>query len=1011
MSKLRLDLINPLYCPWQEPIRHRTRGGIKEGRRPSVLPHVNKLRERVGAWRRAGYPSITGTTRRLLEYWFEEAPHRLPNSSTFFQYHWGQREAIETIIYLYEALPTQSEHKAPYTIKDILELLGDSFSRTEGIDPAELLWPRYAIKLATGTGKTKVMSLAIVWHYFNRLLEGNSNYTDTFVIIAPNVIVYERLCEDFADGAIFQKDPVIPPEWRSRFDLQVILRDDSAPPIRQSVLYLTNIQRLYPPKEDASPRLITPTEWQSKREVAISEKILGPEVRRSKGTQKDPEPLLYRIARHKSVLVLNDEAHHLHDPNLAWNRTLAELHKRLQEHGAGICLQLDFTATPRHTDGSYFKHVIVDFPLGEAVDAGIVKVPLLGESPQLEAIRITRSKKGDPSNRPRDTYRRHLEIAYEVYERSFKELEGVQKPILFVMTEDTKAADDIADFLNTDRRFKLLNERVLNLHTRLKGKIQRQEIDGKVIETFVPSDDGKMSEEDLRELRKWSRELDSPESPYRCVVSVLMLREGWDIRNVTVIVPLRAYSAKAQILPEQTLGRGLRRMFPIIPASNGNSCEIVPETVVTIEHPAFQKLYQEELEREGLPIGTIRLDDTFKESVTIYADPDKSRYDISIPRIFVSLHSQSIEAISIQDIRKAFEKKYPQPLPIRTKSSGYREIHMITQEEVRHIPRPSSIITPYEMINFYAQVLGYRYGIAMAYHKLGGLIEDFLSNIIFGEKVDLFDPSIRNRIGDPDVEAVLMEVFNEVILSHRSPSLRWDVSAQCYPVSSWQKYQVKAQPHNIVKVEKTVFNLVPCDSSLERDFAKSLDRWQDVLAFARNHGPDRLWIEYLDDKGILRYYAPDFIVRAKVASGEIIHYLVETKGQESLDSVLKAIAAKQWCETATKALTEKASVECAQRTRWEYVYVTEEDLQNKSFSSFEQLVSVSKGSLNRLLKYQPKDMVASSSEKLPETSLLSEELSEEKPSRHKRKRRTVKTIATKRPRKKSRTKRRKKKSE
>lgn len=71
----------------------------------------------------------------------------------------------------------------------------------------------------------------------------------------------------------------------------------------------------------------------------------------------------------------------------------------------------------------------------------------------------------------------------------------------------------------------------------------------------------------------------------------MMLREGWDIKNVTTIVPLRPYSAASGILPEQTLGRGLRRMEP-----TGE----IPEMVTVIHHPAFRKLYEKELQLEGL---------------------------------------------------------------------------------------------------------------------------------------------------------------------------------------------------------------------------------------------------------------------------------------------------------------------------------------------------------------------------------------------------------------------------
>lgn len=143
-------------------------------------------------------------------------------------------------------------------------------------------------------------------------------------------------------------------------------------------------------------------------------------------------------------MVLNDEAHHLHDPDLAWNIAIDALHSQSISRGnAGVLLQLDFTATPKHTDGSLFRHIICDFPLGEAVDAGIVKVPVLGESDELV-------EHGDNKAPAYERYFIHLQLGYQRYKAQYEELGKVRKPILFVMTEDTKSANEIANYLDSD---------------------------------------------------------------------------------------------------------------------------------------------------------------------------------------------------------------------------------------------------------------------------------------------------------------------------------------------------------------------------------------------------------------------------------------------------------------------------------------------------------------------------------------------------------------------------------
>src|SRR5438270_2118237 len=114
------------------------------------------------------------------------------------------------------------------------------------------------------------------------------------------------------------------------------------------------------------------------------------------------------------------------------------------------------------------------------------------------------------------------------------------------MTDDTKNCDDVAAYL--EGHYPDLKDAVLTIHTKNNGEISE-------------ASSGKAKEE-LEELRKQANSIDSFESPFKAIVSVLMLKEGWDVRNVTTIVGLRAYSSKSNILPEQTLGRGLRKMYP-----------------------------------------------------------------------------------------------------------------------------------------------------------------------------------------------------------------------------------------------------------------------------------------------------------------------------------------------------------------------------------------------------------------------------------------------------------------
>ena len=211
---LNIEALRPLYAPWEEPNKHRSLRGSAEvapGRRQSRCTLARYLRDEIAAWRHNAYIGASETTKTLLRHWFETAH---PGG---FRYYWCQREAIETIIWLHEVVRYRSLSSM---MASLLEESLDS-DLIETVTPEEDAWAKYCTKIATGGGKTKVMSLAIVWSYFHRLFEPDSDMAQHFVVIAPNLIVFERLREDFGDGRIFRADPLFPDVFRRRKDFPV----------------------------------------------------------------------------------------------------------------------------------------------------------------------------------------------------------------------------------------------------------------------------------------------------------------------------------------------------------------------------------------------------------------------------------------------------------------------------------------------------------------------------------------------------------------------------------------------------------------------------------------------------------------------------------------------------------------------------------------------------------------------------------------------------------------------
>src|SRR3972149_3763571 len=218
--------------------------------RTRTAPCVPAIREKVREWR-AEYKGVTETTRALLNYWFK-SDHKLPNGR-LFQYHDSQREAMETLVYLYEVAGVRRH-------KDLLEKFAPAdvpHIRLRQYDD----FARYCVKMATGSGKTKVIALAVAWQYFNAVIEGLDDYAKTSLIIAPNVIVFERLRSDFEGGVIFRRDPIIPPEFQIywEFGFDCYMRGDAERASSQGALYLTNIQQFYerPIKEEQEPDEMT----------------------------------------------------------------------------------------------------------------------------------------------------------------------------------------------------------------------------------------------------------------------------------------------------------------------------------------------------------------------------------------------------------------------------------------------------------------------------------------------------------------------------------------------------------------------------------------------------------------------------------------------------------------------------------------------------------------------------------------------------------------------------------
>jgi len=616
-----------------------------------TAPCVPEITRAVDQWREQNYEGVTKTTDILLNYWFH-TDHRLADGRAF-KYHDSQRRAIETLIYLYE-IACVRRHKdmlIRYAAanQDLRLLQYDDFGR-------------YCVKMATGSGKTKVMALAVAWQFFNAVAEPRDDYARTFLVIAPNVIVFERLRKDLSGGRIFRADPVIPPELQIYWDFDCYMRREPERAQSSGALYLTNIQQFYERPDttnDDEPEPMTG--------------VLGPRPPAEQFAVEDFDRRI--VARGGPVIVINDEAHHTHEEKSEWNCCIRRLHGNLVEKagdsGRGLAAQLDFTATPRHSKGTLFTWTVFDYPLKQAIVDGIVKRPMKGI-----ASGIQEAKSDVASTR----YSAYLTAGVERWREYREQLTPLKKkPILFVMMNDTAEVDEIGDYLHRKYPDEFGGKRLLIIHTDKSGEVSKRDLD---------------------EARKAARNVDLPESGINAIVSVLMLREGWDVENVTVVVGLRPYSSKANILPEQTIGRGLRLMF------RGFAADYV-ERVDVIGNKAFIQFVEQLEKEEDIELGTFEIGTDRLQIVTIMPDPQKLEKDIALPTLSPILSRKKTLADEIASLDVA---SMPCPVLPRTPDDAaaqtfrYEGYDIITlQKLIERDYRLPEAQTSQEVISYYAQ--------------------------------------------------------------------------------------------------------------------------------------------------------------------------------------------------------------------------------------------------------------------------------------------------------------------
>lgn len=853
----------------------------ESGKEKLMPPLVPQLRKKVAEWREHNYVGASDTSKSLLRWWFK-TPHILANGDTQFRYYFAQREALETIIYLHDVVG----------IVDKFDLMRFDSSGLVTAGMFDESWKRVVVKMATGAGKTKILALSLVWSYFHKLYEDESDLARNFLVIAPNIIVLDRIYKDFKGLRIFYDDPAIPTNgfdghnWLDDFQLTLHLQDDVRVANPVGNIFLSNIHRVYSENTASAS-----ADDEDSRDYFLGDKVTG--------AANESKVDLGSIVRDiDELVVLNDEAHHIHDASMAWFKSIQDIHNRLRLKDGNLSLQVDVTATPKHTNGAIFAQTIADYPLVEAISQNVVKHPVLPDAISREKLEERQSAKFT------EKYADYLNLGVIEWRKAFAEHQKLKKKaILFVMTDDTRNCDDVATYL--ENNFAELKDSVLVIHTKKNGEISE-------------ATSGKSAEE-LQKLREQANTIDDFDNPYKAIVSVMMLKEGWDVRNVTTIVGLRAYSAPSGILPEQTLGRGLRKMY-------GGDVE---EIVSVVGTNAFME-FVESIQREGVVLERRAMGEGTKAKAPLVIEVDKENekkdiqnLEIEIPVLAPKLHREYENLVTL-DVKRLGHQKvdYRQFSEEEQRQIVFKEI---TTSQVVHVTELDSEngMNYRSVIGYFARVLMQEMRLVSGYDILYMKLKEFISEELFSKNVDLEDLNTIRNLSEVNATRTVLTHFKKAI---NALTIREKHSSEIRDViklSETRPFVVKEQDYTVPK--KSVFNRIVGDSHFELEFANFLDNCSDVASFAKNYLSVRFKVDYVNSAGDLSNYHPDFIV--KMTNNSIV--IVETKGLIDLDVPLKMKRLREWCEDINQAQSD---------TKFDFVFASQADFEKYKPKNFKSIL-------------------------------------------------------------------------
>ena len=841
---------------------------------------VNQLRDEVREWREAGYPGTAGVTRRLLEWWFERHEERRAMAKRFF---FCQQEAVETVIYLYEV---QGRRKMPET--------------------GDLL--RYALKLATGTGKTLVMALLVTWSTLHKRKVSGSSLSANFLVLVPNLTVRDRVSglprgdglDPTGEHNLYDGFDVVPPEYREEFRPNVLVRNWQGIPLEG--------------KRD---------DWIGEGQIPLEDGRFIPQAvlrAMQRRARQDPNAAVRRmLGGWRDCVVINDEAHHVYgekhtkkgeDPGyIKWSRILERVSK-----AARLSLVLDLSATPWYGSGSpkpegtLYEWLVSDFSVYDAFESGLVKVVRLPDPDEqgrvyLDLWDLVKGAK------TKEEYLRACKGAiasiYSSWKKDHDEWTSLldfargPSPVLLCVADSAQRASWL--FEHMTREYELLR----NPDDEDRTRWVTIQIDSKVFD----ADKGR--EAVIREMVNTVGSKGRLGEHVRTIVCVNMLSEGWDVKSVTHILGLRAFGSP--LLTEQIIGRGLRRTnYDILHQPLDERPDGGEETVDAFGIPFV-----------GFPVEKRKRARTGKWGEDLHwIEPDakKAKFRVTVPNVrswAVGVTESLADLVRIEDMPQIQlnPKHTPPDVHVRPVVGGAPEAIMTLEEVRKEWPLVrTAFLMAEELFQETNPGAAADLGIGPTFDELldvsrryldsrvvtmesGGVQSDRRDVGIYywrRQALDALDTAIRS-VGSAGVEAVPILGNPEWLDTANVRRFQWTGI--------------------VANGKRCHTNKVPCHTNLEKHFADFLDRGKDVVRYFKN---ERLGfsVTYYESNRPRQYF-PDFIIAAHDTDGREVMWIAETKGEIRPNTALKSEAARLWCEKMSGT----------KYGQWRYLFVQQRKLE------------------------------------------------------------------------------------